>query len=133
MALRAVLILYRPYTYFTDYALVSQTMLILANRTHVLLTMLMFCKPYSYFADHALVLQTMLLFSDHTYVLQAARPLLHIFTEVHHIVIILLVHISGGNQEIRCRLIVGYGNIVYLRDAQQRLHIRVVGLGRQGI
>ena len=65
--------------------------------------------------------------------LQCPGPVCNIFLEVYHPVLILRIHIAGGDQEIGCGLVVCDGDVVHLGNAEQRLHIRVVGLGGQRI
>lgn len=65
--------------------------------------------------------------------LQRLRPLGDVLVEVDDVVFILLIHVFGSDHEIRRGLVVGNGDIIDLGDAQQGLHVRVVGLGGEGI
>ena len=65
--------------------------------------------------------------------LQRPRPLGDVLVEVDDIVLVLLIHKFGSDHKVRRGLVVGDGDVVDLGDAQQRLYIRVVGLGGEGI
>ena len=53
--------------------------------------------------------------------------------EIDDPVVICLVHKRGGDHEIRRCLIVCDRDVVDLGDPKKRLHVRIVGLGGQGV